>query len=230
MNELERPEIFSGRFMFQYLARRKYLALINLLPLCGFYRITVENTKQILDGINEKGSNKLADMEDVIINKIAESGLITLNLEDYLPESNELAVFDIKDYLFRGLLLREKDFRTALQQMNWNIYQNKYVTVTCSVDAIIPLWSYMLVTTYLQPIAKVVLTGAAESLKENIWLQRIADIDVNTYVDKRVVVKGCGDVSIPPSAYLAITNKLRPVVKSIMYGEPCSTVPIFKKK
>ena len=168
-------------------------------------------------------------MEDVIINKVAESALTTIDLEEYYPKG-ETAVFDLKDHLFMGLILKEKDFRAALQSFDWEKFKDKLVSVTCSVDAIIPIWAYMLVATYLQPVAKEVLFGEEKNLLQNLLLRNISQIKGEEYRDKRVVVKGCGDVPITEAAYLEITTKLRPYVKSIMYGEPCSTVPIFKRK
>jgi hypothetical protein len=163
-------------------------------------------------------------MSEEIVNKIAASGLITLDLEEYYPKE-EILVFDLKPHLFMELILKEKDFRAALQQLDWSVYQDKVVAVTCTADAIIPMWAYMLVGTYLQPVAKDIIFGNEQSAR-----QHIAAIPASDYADQRVVVKGCGDVPIGEYAYLEITKKLRPVAKSIMYGEPCSTVPIFKKK
>ena len=164
-----------------------------------------------------------------IINKVAESGIVSFNLEDLYPKE-EIKVFDLKDFLFMGLILKEKEYRLALQQLDWEPYTNKNVAITCSADAIIPVWAYMLAVTYLQPIAKEVVMGTENQLIEMVLANRIALLDTNEFADKRIVIKGCGEVHIPESAYVAITNKLRPVVKSIMYGEPCSTVPLYKKK
>lgn len=169
-------------------------------------------------------------MSDVIINKVAESGLIELDLADYYPPQAESAVFDLKNYLFMELILKEKDFREALKNADFSAYQDKYVAVTCSVDAIIPVWAYMLVASYLQPFAKDIITGDEAFLHKTLFLRSIAAINVNDYSDKRVVIKGCGDLPIGDFAYLEITKLLRPVAKSIMYGEPCSTVPVYKKK
>ncbi|MBS1671376.1 MAG: DUF2480 family protein [Bacteroidetes bacterium] len=168
-------------------------------------------------------------MNDVIVNKVAESSLITIDLEEYYPKE-EIKIFDLKDFLFMGLILKEKEYRTALQQTDWSVYENKYVAITCTADAIIPMWANMLAASYLQPVAKNVVFGDEKKLIETVLQKTIDAIDVTDYTDKRIVVKGCGEVSIPEVAYVAITNKLRPVVKSIMYGEPCSTVPIYKKK
>ncbi|HEX6180532.1 MAG TPA: DUF2480 family protein [Chitinophagaceae bacterium] len=168
-------------------------------------------------------------MSDVIVNKVAESGLITLDLEKYYPKG-EIVVFDMKDYLFMGLILKEKDFRAALQQLDWSQYQDKNVAVVCTVDAVIPVWAYMLVGSYLQPVAREIVFGSADELIKQVLLKNINQVDVTEFSDKRVVVKGCGEVPIGDYAYMAITQRLRPVAKSIMYGEPCSTVPIFKKK
>lgn len=168
-------------------------------------------------------------MSEAIVNKVAQSGLITLNLEDHLPKG-ETATFDLKEHLFMGLILKEKDFREALKNIDWTIYSGKNVAITCTADAIIPLWAYMLVTTYLQPVAKEVYVGTAEEMHKHLFLQNIAAIDATTFADKRIVVKGCGDVPVGAFAYAELTKHLLPHVKSIMYGEPCSTVPVYKKK
>jgi hypothetical protein len=141
----------------------------------------------------------------------------------------ETIIFDLKDYLFMGLILKEKDFREALKNKDFSVYKDKNVAVLCSADAIIPVWAFMLIVSYLQPIAKDVVAGDTAFLHKTIFLKNISRIDVESYRDKRVVVKGCGELSIGDFAYLEITKLLRPVAKSIMYGEPCSTVPIFKQ-
>jgi hypothetical protein len=168
-------------------------------------------------------------MEDVIVNKVAESGIITLDLEEYYPKEDTL-VFDLKDHLFMGLILKEKDYREALKNLDWSIYQNKNTAITCSADAVIPMWAYMLTAAYLQPVAKDIVFGNEDFLHRTLFLKNLSTINLTEYTDKRVVIKGCGDKSISESAYVEITKKLRPVVKSIMYGEPCSTVPIYKKQ
>lgn len=168
-------------------------------------------------------------MEAIMTNKVAESGIITLNLEDYYPKE-ETAVFDLKEYLFMELILKEKDFREALKNLDLAPYQNKNVALTCTADAIIPMWAYMLVASYLQPVAKAIVFGNEEVLKQTIFLKNLQTINTADYTDKRVVIKGCGELPVTESAYVEITNLLRPVAKSIMYGEPCSTVPIYKKK
>ncbi len=168
-------------------------------------------------------------MQETIVNKVAESGLITLDLEEYYPKG-EIKIFDLKDHLFMGLILKEKDFRTALQNKDWTEYKDAYVGITCSNDAIIPAWAYMLVTTYLQPVAKEVVFGDEKSVVNTVFIKRISAINGEDYIDKRIIVKGCGDVQVPETAYLEITNKLRPYVKSIMYGEACSNVPVYKKR
>lgn len=168
-------------------------------------------------------------MENIIINKVAESALTSVDLEEYYPKG-ETAVFDLKEHLFMGLILKEKDFRAALQTYDWEQFRNKNVAITCTADAIIPMWAYMLVATNLQPVAKEVVFGEEKNILQTLLLRNLATIKGEEFTDKRVVVKGCGEVPIPESAYVEITNKLRPFVKSIMYGEPCSTVPIFKRK
>lgn len=167
-------------------------------------------------------------MEDVIVNKVAESGLITLDLEEYYP-NGEIAVFDLKDHLFMGLILKEKDFREALKNMDWSIYTDKNVALTCSADAVIPIWAYMLASAYLEPFAKNLFFGNQDFLHRTMFLKNLSKIDIKEFADKRVVIKGCGDKTISETAYVEITKLLRPVAKSIMYGEPCSTVPIYKK-
>ena len=164
-----------------------------------------------------------------VVNKVAASGLITLNLEDYLPPG-DLSVFDLKDHLFMGLILKEKDFREALKNLDWTIYQDKYVALTCSADAIIPVWAYMLVANYLQPVAKDVYVGNKEELQKHLFLKNISMIDTAVFEGQKVVIKGCGDIPVGEFAYSEITKHLRPVVQSLMYGEPCSTVPIYKKR
>lgn len=171
----------------------------------------------------------LCPMSEVFVNKVAQSGIITLDLERYLPA--EVAVFDLKDHLFMGLILKEKDFREALKNLDWSQYQDKNVAITCSADAIIPVWAYMLVASYLQPVAKEVYTGTAEEMSKHLFLRKLnLDLNLNDLSGQRIVVKGCGEVPIGPFAYAEITRLLRPLAKSIMYGEPCSTVPIFKTK
>ncbi|HVM87415.1 MAG TPA: DUF2480 family protein [Puia sp.] len=168
-------------------------------------------------------------MDEEIINRVAQSQLVSINLEDYFPKE-EISVFDLKPFLFMELILKEKDFREALQKADWLAYQDKIVAVTCSADAVIPMWAYMLVATYLQPFAKEVIMGNEKKATEEILLKNIRAIDSGFFTDMRIVVKGCGKLPIGESAYMEITKKLRPVAKSIMYGEPCSTVPVYKKK
>ncbi len=168
-------------------------------------------------------------MSEPIINKVAESGLITLDLEKYLP-SGETAVFDLKDHLFMGMILKEKDFREALKNTDWETYRDKNVSLVCSADAIIPVWAWMLAAAYLQPVAGEIVMGDEKELHKTIFLKNIATVNSADFADKRVVIKGCGDTPIGDFAYMEITKLLRPVAKSIMYGEPCSTVPVFKKK
>lgn len=164
-----------------------------------------------------------------IVNKVAESGIITLDLAPYLPGDN-IASFDLKDFLYMEMILKEKDYRAALQTHDWQQYAGKHVAVYCSADAIVPVWAYMLAAAYLQPVTESVYFGTEAELLKHILLSSISQIPVADYEDKRVVIKGCGDTPIPDAAYLAITAHLRPVVKSLMYGEPCSTVPVYKKR
>ncbi len=167
-------------------------------------------------------------MSETIVNKVAESGLISIDLENYYPKG-EVAVFDLKEYLFMGLILKEKDFREALKNTDWEKYRDKYTALTCTADAIVPVWAYMLVVSYLQPVVKDVVLGDEKELHRSLFLKNIAQIKTEEFADKRIVIKGCGELPVGEFAYAEITKLLRPVVKSIMYGEPCSTVPVYKK-
>ncbi len=166
---------------------------------------------------------------DSIINKVAQSELITIDLADYIPNIDLFASFDIKDFLFKELILKEKDFRLALSNFDWNQYTGKYVSVYCSTDAIIPVWAYMLVSSCVTLYAKSVFLGTKEEHFKYVFINNIYTISTNEYLDKKVVIKGCGEIHIPEYAFLEITTLLMPLVKSLMYGEPCSTVPIYKK-
>ena len=167
---------------------------------------------------------------ETFVNKVAESGILTIDLVDYLPREEDVITFDLKPFLFREMIIKEKDFRASLIAHDWAQYNNKHVAITCSTDAIIPMWAFMLVSTYLQPVVSSVYFGTEQELKKHLTISRINSIDPQEYQDKRVVIKGGGDTSIPETAYVAVTGLLRPYVKSLMYGEPCSTVPIYKRK
>jgi hypothetical protein len=165
----------------------------------------------------------------MIENKVAASDLVVLDLKTFI--SDELIVsFDLKDYLFHGLILKEKDFRTSLEVTDWEKYKGKNVLVFCSADVIIPVWAFMLIAVYLNPIAARIIYGNQKDWINKQLIDNINQIDIEPFIDKKVVIKGCGDIFIPEEAYFEITKKLLPVVKSIMYGEPCSTVPIYKRK
>ena len=168
-------------------------------------------------------------MSEPFINKVAESGLVSIDLASFLP-SNEIVVFDIKPYLFMELILKEKDFRASLSEIDWSQFKDKIVGIHCSTDAIIPMWANMLVASNLSNTAKAIYFGDENKVREQILLHCINTIDASDYNDQRIVIKGCGETLISEAAYIAITQKLRPVVKSLMYGEPCSTVPVYKKK
>lgn len=168
-------------------------------------------------------------MEKEIINRVNSSQLITFDLEEvYTP--GERVLFDLKDLLFQELVLREKDFRDFIKSHDWTQYQNKFVAITCSADAIVPTWAYMLLSASIQPFARQVVFGSLRDLETILFNQALNKVDWQKYSSAKVVVKGCSKVEVPTSAYVEVTNRLRSVATSIMYGEACSTVPIFKKK
>lgn len=164
----------------------------------------------------------------MIENKVEKSGLITLDLVDLIPPGNQV-VIDLKDFMYEGIILREKDFRNQLQEKDWSEYQDSFVAVTNSSEGIVPLWAYMLISSALQPYASLVIRGNLAHLKGALLRRSIEAMNESEYSDKRVIIKGCGEETIPESAYITITQKLQPVVKSLMFGEACSTVPVFKK-
>tara|TARA_R110002049_G_scaffold46424_4_gene134880 strand:+ start:1441 stop:1947 length:507 start_codon:yes stop_codon:yes gene_type:complete len=168
-------------------------------------------------------------MSDEIINRVANSKLITLNLEDYYPKGNRV-LFDIKDWLFEGFVLREKDFRNQIDEFDWSQFQDTYIALTCSSDAIIPGWAYMLLSIHLEPYAKKIIIGNLETLETSIYQDVLNSLDVSEYKDKPIIIKGCSNKPVPQNAYIMLATKLKPVAKSIMYGEACSSVPLFKKK
>lgn len=168
-------------------------------------------------------------MAEEIINRVANSNLTTINLEDFYPKGNRI-VFDIKDWLYEELILREKDFRESVKNHDWSQYQDSYVALTCSSDAIIPSWAYLLLTVELTPFAKKVVVGDLPLLETVIYQDIINLIDVSDYKDKPIIIKGCANKPIPPSAYTLLIEKVKTVAKTIMFGEACSTVPLYKKK
>jgi len=168
-------------------------------------------------------------MSDEIINKVAKSSLIIFDLEDYFP-ANERVVLDISQWLHAGFILKEKEFREALKNFDFEIYKNKLVALTCSTDAILPSWAFMLVSAYLQPIAIKVVQGTIHQLDLAYYEELIDKLDFSSYENKPVIIKGCSKKPIPEEAYVMATQKMMLFAKSIMFGEACSAVPIFKKK
>ncbi|MGL4629631.1 MAG: DUF2480 family protein [Leadbetterella sp.] len=168
-------------------------------------------------------------MEEQIINKVASSGLISLDLEDFYPKGERI-VYDLADNLFMGMILKEKDFREYLKSHDWSRYQDAYVGIICSADAIVPTWSYMLLTTYLEPVCRKVVFGDLSVLEAAIYEDVFQKMDWSVYESQRVVVKGCSNITIPEQVYVSLSAKLRPLVRSLMFGEPCSTVPLYKSK
>ena len=168
-------------------------------------------------------------MSDEIINKVANSSLINIDLEDFYPEGPRV-IFDLKDWLYEELILKEKDFRQNLKEHDWSQYEGKYVAMTCTADAIVPSWAYLLVATYLQPVAKKVIQGTLKDLDQILYTEIIANLPIDEYVDGKIIVKGCSRKPVPESAYVQLIEKLQPVVNSFMFGEACSTVPLYKNK
>ncbi|MEO2050518.1 MAG: DUF2480 family protein [Allomuricauda sp.] len=168
-------------------------------------------------------------MEMEIVNRVAQSQLMTFDLEDYYPKG-ERRVLDIKDWLYEGLILREKEFRAHVEAQDWTAYQDVNVALTCSSDAIIPGWAYMLVTSKLLPYAKKVVVGSLEDLETALYQTLLENLDVSEFTDKPVIIKGCSNKPVPENAYLMAMAKLQPIAKSVMYGEACSSVPLYKRK
>jgi hypothetical protein len=167
-------------------------------------------------------------LKEEIINRVANSKLAVLDLEDYYPEGKRVLI-DIKDWLFDGFVLREKDFREHIKQHNWSQYQDNYVALTCSTDAIIPAWAYMLIILELESISKKTIIGDLETLESSIYQDIINYLNLDVFKNKPVIIKGCSNKPVPRNAFLMITEKLKPIATSIMYGEACSSVPLFKK-
>lgn len=166
-------------------------------------------------------------MEETILNRVSSSGLITINLEEFYVEG-ERVLFDMKEHLYEELVLRERDFRAFVKDNNWSIYKDKLVAITCSNDAIVASWAYMLVAAAIQPYAKKIVFGNLETLETVLFIEQLSKINPEVYRNQRIVIKGCGDKPVSLAAYVELTRLLQPVAKSIMYGEPCSTVPVYK--
>ena len=164
-----------------------------------------------------------------ILNRVENSSLVSIDLED-LYDSNDRVLYDIRENLFQDLVLKEKDFRFFIKDNDWEKYRNKNVAITCSSDAIIPTWAYMLILSKIHPFARFVMIGDLDDLEKSLFQIAFDRLDLSKYQDARVVIKGCSDKPVPDYAYGELTRKLMPIVKSIMFGEPCSTVPVYKKK
>jgi len=163
-----------------------------------------------------------------IVNRVASSGLKIFDLEEYYVSGTRV-VLDIKDQLYEGMILREKSFRDFIKSHDWSAYNEKFVAVTCTADAIIPTWAFMLLTSALEPYARIIVFGGLEELETKIFFDALAKVDWQQYTDAKVVIKGCSKVAVPTAAYVEATRRIRPYAASIMFGEPCSTVPVFKK-
>ena len=163
-----------------------------------------------------------------IINRVANSPIVTFKIEDYFP-TGERVLLDIKDQLFQGLILREKDFRQFIKEHDWSQYENKFVAITCSADAIVPLWAYMLLSIHLEPFAAHIIFGNIEQLNTELLYKELDKIDFSQFENRPVVVKGCSDLDIPIAVYVEVSRRLKPYAKKLSYGEPCSTVPLYKR-
>lgn len=168
-------------------------------------------------------------MADEIINRVAQSKLEVIDLEDYYPQGKRVQ-FDIKDWLHEGLVLREKEFRQYVKEHDWSQYQDQYLALNCSTDAIIPAWAYLLISIELASYSKKTIIGDLDALETSIYQDIIKDLDLNLYQDKPIIIKGCSNKPVPDNAYVLLSEVLQPIAKSIMYGEACSSVPLFKKK
>lgn len=168
-------------------------------------------------------------MAEEIVNKVEQSGLVQLDMKDFYPQGQR-AEIDLKDQLWQGLALKEKDFRDWIKQEDWSKYQDQYVAVHCSADAIIPNWAYMLVASVLAPFAKKIVAGDRKTLESVLFEDFLRELDLEQYRDERLIIKGCTDLPIPEHSYAALTAKFSTVAKSVMFGEPCSTVPVFKRR
>ena len=164
-----------------------------------------------------------------IINRVANSDLITIDLSDYVP-AKKITEIDLKDFLFEKFILKEKDFRMALKRFDFSLYENKIVAINCSVDCIIPMWAYMLLTSHLNNHAAEIHFGEKKEVFQKLFLQNIENINHSQFENKKVIVKGCGHIPLNEDLYIAITKKLQNAVSSLMFGEACSAVPVFKKK
>ena len=166
--------------------------------------------------------------KDVIVNRVANSPLVTFDLEEFYHPGDRV-LLDIADQLYEGLILREKDFRTWIKETDWSVYKDKNVAIWCSADAVIPTWAYMLLTTRIASVAHIVVFGTLEDLEKAIYHDALSSVDIEKFRDKKIVIKGCGKYQVPESAFVEITRLLTPVASSIMFGEACSTVPLYKK-
>jgi hypothetical protein len=166
-------------------------------------------------------------MAEEIINRVANSKLVTLDLEEYYPKGKRI-VFDLASWLIEGLVLREKDFRAQVKAHEWSQYKDTFIALSCTTDAIIPDWAYMLITIHLEPFSNKIVLGNLEALETAIYQDIIQNLDISSFKNKSIIIKGCSKKPVPSSAYVMITHKLKPVVKSIMFGEACSSVPLYK--
>lgn len=167
-------------------------------------------------------------MEEQIVNRVKKSPLVSFDLEEIVDKTTARKTIDLKENLFQGLVLREKDFRSFVKEHDWDQYEGAYVNITCTTDAIIPNWAYMLLVSKLSSTAKLIVQGSQDELEKEILRLKMSEIDYNQFQDAKIVIKGCSELTHPEFAFTEVTNKMMPYVNSLMYGEPCSTVPIYK--
>ena len=165
--------------------------------------------------------------EGIIVNRVASSGLVTVDLEEY-HQPGERILIDVKDQLYQGFVLKEKDFREFVKSHDWSQYKERFVAITCTAEAIVPTWAYMLLAVALQPYARLFVFGTLTRLEEKLFERSLSAVNWDDFRGKRVVVKGCSKVDVPVAVYVEVVRQLQPVVVSLMFGVPCSTVPLYK--
>ena len=164
-----------------------------------------------------------------IINRVAASSIVTFDIEEFFTPGERVTI-DIANQLYQGLILKEKEFREYIKNTDWSFYKDKFVAITCSADAIVPTWAFMLVGIALQPFAAKIVFGGTDKLEEELYRKKLENVDWEKFRDQKVVIKGCSKYNVPAALFVEVSVRLRPIVSSLMFGEPCSTVPLFKSR